>query len=400
MSAVSRDPGGSKAGNDSGHTSRGESDAELRRLGRVTSELLHDLGGILGVLSGRVSLAREEASLGRIPSEELRRIQGDTDELRRMVVEILEEIRGRPRSLEVTFPVSTTLDESVKRWLAGAPSVNTTLRSTLAPNAEVAGPRSFFTRSIGNLLRNAARHARSEIRITVRPDVTGNAVQIMLEDDGAGVAPEVRERVFEPFVSASDSGTGLGLSFARWGIERLGGTVELSEAPTELGGAAFTVTLPLSTLPRAHSRRETSDRPGRDSAGTRPGESLAGIRVAVVDDDRAVRTTLSRLLARSGADAVGIDPAHWRSAEAASLELRAMDPDVILLDVNLGRVSGAEVAGALRTHAPDLVHRLLFMTGGAPPGSLDRFEVISKMVGWNELVSRILRLGADSRDEA
>ena len=108
-----------------------EQDRRLRELGVVTGELMLDLGGIVSILAGRVALAREEATLGRTPTDELARIQADTDELRRMVLEILDELRGVHPSPEVTFPVTDTLEETVDRWLIGAPSVNTTLESSL-----------------------------------------------------------------------------------------------------------------------------------------------------------------------------------------------------------------------------------------------------------------------------
>ena len=105
----------------------------------------------------------------------------------------------------------------------GAPAVTTTLNSSLRKDVQVSGPRSFFSRAIGNLLRNAARHARSEIRLSVRLTADGGQVEIRVEDDGDGMSRELADHLFDPFVSGTGLGVGLGLSFARWGIERLGG---------------------------------------------------------------------------------------------------------------------------------------------------------------------------------
>ncbi len=66
-----------------------------------------------------------------------------------------------------------------------------------------------------NLLDNAARHARTLVRVCVQPD--GTRVAFSVEDDGPGVPPELRERIFERFVRADDDerGSGLGLAICR-----------------------------------------------------------------------------------------------------------------------------------------------------------------------------------------
>ncbi len=89
---------------------------------------------------------------------------------------------------------------------------------------------------VRNLLDNAVRHARALVR--VRCGVAGRCIEIAIEDDGPGVDPRIRARLFERFVRASEGGTGLGLAISRWVARAHGGDVTL-EAP-----ARFVARLP------------------------------------------------------------------------------------------------------------------------------------------------------------
>ncbi|MFE7213236.1 sensor histidine kinase [Streptomyces sp. NPDC057611] len=111
---------------------------------------------------------------------------------------------------------------------------------------EVKGSRPQLSRVLGNLLDNAQRHAATAVTVAVR--AAGDAIVLSVADDGHGVAPADRERVFERFVrldearGRDDGGAGLGLAIARDVVQRHGGTLTLSDTPD--GGADFQVRLP------------------------------------------------------------------------------------------------------------------------------------------------------------
>ncbi len=101
-------------------------------------------------------------------------------------------------------------------------------------------------RALGNLLDNAVRHARTEVRLDAVPD--GDRVLVTVTDDGPGIDAADRERVFDRFTRLDDArsrdagGTGLGLAIARELIRRAGGTVRLADAEP---GLRAEVRLPL-----------------------------------------------------------------------------------------------------------------------------------------------------------
>jgi signal transduction histidine kinase len=91
-----------------------------------------------------------------------------------------------------------------------------------------------------NLLENALRHASTSITVTT--GVEGGRAVLRVSDDGAGVAPELRERIFDRFVSGSDSGSGLGLAIAQWVARAHEGTLTLDDRNH---GATFVANFPM-----------------------------------------------------------------------------------------------------------------------------------------------------------
>ena len=116
-----------------------------------------------------------------------------------------------------------------------------------------------FKQVLLNLLSNAVKFtARRRARATWPPAARGIEVAVTVTDDGVGIRPEDRERIFESFQQGrrgaqSEEGTGLGLTLCRRIVALLGGTMWLE---TELGaGSTFGFTVPIDGVRRAPPRR-------------------------------------------------------------------------------------------------------------------------------------------------
>ena len=120
--------------------------------------------------------------------------------------------------------------------------------SALLPDQCVELDQKSMPYAVTNLLRNAIKYARR--RIMVSTEVVGRNIRVHVDDDGIGIPPEERQRVFTAFIRLDRSrdrttgGYGLGLAIVRLVLEQHGGTAFADDSP--LGGARFTLSWPLS----------------------------------------------------------------------------------------------------------------------------------------------------------
>jgi PAS domain S-box-containing protein len=206
-----------------------------------------------------------------------------------------------------------------------------------------------------NLLLNSAQAIVSpdietqEIAVVSR-SIAPDSVQIIVSDSGSGIAPELVDSVFEPFVTSKGNrgGSGLGLAISKRIVAGLGGRIQLE---SERGkGTVVTVELPRAV---GTTTWVSGVRPAADVSCSKSAKIL------VVDDEPALARALRRLL-RSHDVVVASDG-------SAALELLEKDAnfDVILCDVMMPGVSGFALYREIERSRPELSARFLFMTGGA-----------------------------------
>jgi signal transduction histidine kinase len=102
--------------------------------------------------------------------------------------------------------------------------------------------RQMLRRVVINLVRNAAQALRGKGRIVVRLTRDGRVWNLDVEDDGPGIPADMREAVFDPYVTTKTDGTGLGLSIVKKIVIEHHGSISASEG--SLGGARLRVRLP------------------------------------------------------------------------------------------------------------------------------------------------------------
>ena len=145
----------------------------------------------------------------------------------------------------------TILDEQADLYRRNDPS--RTIDLTIADDvAEVVADRNLATGVVANLLSNALKYAPADTPIRIRAERDGQHVVTTVSDEGPGVPPSDRDRVFDKFTRLGDhltrpqQGVGLGLYIARRSLEEMGGDIWCGDAPD--GGASFGFTLPVHAV--------------------------------------------------------------------------------------------------------------------------------------------------------
>ncbi len=214
------------------------------RLQRFVADASHELRSPLTRIRSTVEV---DLSTGDPDLESTcRSVLEETVAMQQMVDDLLflarhDDPHALPRHQPVDLDV--VVDAEVERLRE---ETGTTVDMTGVSAGLVDADRSQMSRLVRNLLNNAARHART--RVVVALGHHDGRVRLIVDDDGAGVADEDRDRIFERFTrldearAASTGGTGLGLAIARDITVAHGGTIRCASAPG--GGARFEVDLP------------------------------------------------------------------------------------------------------------------------------------------------------------
>jgi nitrogen-specific signal transduction histidine kinase/CheY-like chemotaxis protein len=245
----------------------------------------------------------------------------------------------------------------------------------LAVNARDAMPDG-GTLSIETANRTLDHHA-----VDTRPSLyPGRHVQLTVADTGAGIPPEIAERVFEPFFTTKPKGqgTGLGLATVYGIIHQADGHAAISSAPG--AGTTFTALLPATDQVPA---------PVVEHAAA-PQLTHGGETILVVEDEDALREVTRRILTRNGYRVLtaASGPAALKTAEHADCET-----DLLLTDVIMPHMLGKELATKIREVYPAI--RVLYMSGYAQPvlasqGTLDPgVSLVEKPFSESDLLQKI-----------
>jgi signal transduction histidine kinase/CheY-like chemotaxis protein len=271
--------------------------AKSEFVANMSHEMRTPLQGVIGMLQLAIGDEPAEATVRRL--ETARR---SAETLMAMIDDVLDFSRIEARKLDLE-PVYFSLRQLMSETMKSLGTLAAAKRLTLSYFVRGDCPESVWgdpvrlRQILVNLVGNAIKFTH-EGEIAVHATRVGAKVRFDVRDTGVGIAPSVRQRIFEPFTQADSShsrrygGAGLGLSIVVRLLEAMGGTVEVSSHPG--AGSVFSFTIPLP----ADAVGASAERPAWESA-------LAGKSILIIEPAAMARGAVAEILRARGVFASG-----------------------------------------------------------------------------------------------
>ena len=217
----------------------------LAATGSMAGSLVHDIRNIITLVRGYSELlhvAPEQKEIIGIIHDEM-------DRLVEMCEEVLDFAKNRPPAvLLVATDLNAVVEKSLQLVRRDYEMAGLELKFTPGASGLVDLDTSKLPRAIYNITRNARRALESKGTLTVSTHRVDDTVELRFEDDGTGIDPELLPNLFEPFVSGTPDGTGLGLPITKRIVEAHGGRIELESQlrqKDQPGGTRVTFIFPV-----------------------------------------------------------------------------------------------------------------------------------------------------------
>ncbi len=346
-------------------TEKVRAERELRKmqaldsLGLLAGGIAHDFNNIMTAIQNNISLARLHTNDPEVLSHRLQEAENACDRVRGLTQQLLTFARGGA-PIKKTTSIAELIRETADFVLRGSRvSILYDIADNLWP-ADV--DENQLSSVINNLVINAVHAMPDGGRVAVRcrnrfhgeigedfpfeewPAALHQKhyVEVVVRDEGKGIAPENLERIFDPYFTTKETGTGLGLSSTYSIIKKHEGIIGVSSVLNQ--GTTFSIFLPA--------------RPGAAVAGTpepvaEPGGANDTGRILLMDDEEDIRETLSLLLDRLGYEVAEADEGSKAVAMFEEAILHSRPFDVVIVDLTVpGGMGGLEAAQKMRASAP------------------------------------------------
>jgi GAF domain-containing protein/ActR/RegA family two-component response regulator len=315
---------------------------KLRALGEMASGVAHDFNNLLASILGRAQLMlrRVQDPQQRQWLQVIERSALDGAQTVKRLQDFTRIRRDEPLlPLDLGDVVRDALDITQSRWREEPISrgVSIEVRSELPPVPRILGDAAELREVFTNLILNAVDAMPEGGTLSLATAVEDGQVVATVADTGTGIPGDIRDKIFDPFFTTKGpQGTGLGLSMTYGIVARHGGTIAVDSV--EGRGTTFRLVFP----PAAEADPGLVARGASANGGT-----TRRLRCLVVDDEADVRAVLADILSAAGHTTVEV------ADGAAAIERFHAEPfDVVLTDLAMPRVSGWQVARAVKRVAP------------------------------------------------
>ncbi len=337
---------------------------KMASLGQTISGIAHELNNPLAtILTWAERLANRQAD--EATKRGLNVILGESERAARIVRNLLTFARKRH-----TTRTMVDLNQVVGETLALRSYEQRVTNITLLPALAAGLPQVFadphqLQQVLLNLVINAEQamlsaNGRGTLVVRTWHNAADDTVVLEVNDDGPGVPDDVQSKIFDPFFTTKEvgKGTGLGLTVAYAIVQEHGGRIWIRSGDGP--GASFFVELPTGDAQVVRPPQPSPEEMAKDMP--------SGARILVVEDEPALAAAVSEGLADAG---FAVDRAG--DGEEALALVRASTYDVVVCDLKMPRLDGAQFYRAIAASMPALARRVIFVTGDVVGTDAERF---------------------------
>ena len=299
------------------------------------SEASRELLDIEAAVAGGSDLVTRLLHLAR-PTEEAR----EAVSLARLVNEMHGILRA---ALTPSIELALDLDDEARKVEIDRPRIEQALLNLVRNASEAMPEGGVLTVRVGPAKRLPAEGSS---------EIPESFVQLTVQDTGSGMTEEELAKVYVPFFTTKDTGTGLGVPMVRRAVEQHGGTMEMRSEPGV--GTEVSLYLPVSDEP------VSVDEGGEGDEGERPGPRGGSERILLVEDDSGLRKAAERVLKHLGYAVTAAE----NGLEAIHLIEGGEEFDLILSDLIMPILGGAELYERLQERG--IRTPVVFMSGHRP----------------------------------
>jgi len=224
--------------------------------------------------------------------------------------------------------------------------------SLVEPAPTILGNAQQFQQMLLNLIDNAEQACAAAglaCQVCISTERIEDRVQISVQDNGPGIAPEVRDRIFEPFTTTKlhDRAMGMGLAVCRQIVSQHNGKISFKDAPER--GTTFTVEFTVDNHPQ---------KPADNPVQHRTDPATFPARILVVDDETSITRLLYKVLTLNGHTVDSAATGHQ-----ALNKIQQNRYDIVFLDLKIPEVPGQRIYDWIKKHQADLLSRTVILTG-------------------------------------
>jgi len=211
--------------------------------GMLASSVAHDINNVLTVLTNNIGMAAETLTNNTNNTKILGQFQQACDQLEELSNSLLQAGQSVRNISPESFDVKSLIQEAFEFSRTHNAVQYCTIGIKCPDSLQMIGYPTLLKPMLFNLILNAAEatDGTGTIQVTVHQE-NGN-INLAVEDDGPGISPEERERIFDPFYTTKKDGTGLGMLSIQACVEAHDGEISITESL--LGGAQFVIILPI-----------------------------------------------------------------------------------------------------------------------------------------------------------